>query len=260
VGDGWTEIGFDDSGWMPVSDGTMPDTVPVEGLEGVKDIWDSGSDTLFFRRIFEIPADAIIKGADIAITADDNYMFYLGGIDLPIAGDSADTLDWAISDTYDIGEYLAPGENIIAIKAWNADTVGYGLMAKVRVDVIVPEEEEVVVEAPPEEAPPPKPIFSAQDSLYMMTLMPGEIDRFVECRKLQQEAKDEISLVEAAIDSVSQELLMVEEEMESLREEISLLSSEIEEPAPSEEGEPLETEVEETPPSEGDNPPESDLE
>jgi len=235
-GDGWIKPDFDDSGWSHALAGTMPDTVLIAGLEGADDIWDSGSDTLFFRKAFEIPSDAIIKGADIAITADDNYVFYLNGNDLPIAEDSADTLDWFRSDTYDIREYLSPGRNIIAIMAWNADTVGYGLMAKMRVDLIVPVREEVA-EAPPEEeapSPSPAPIFSAQDSLYMETLTPEELERFIGCRRRQREAEDELSKVEAAIDSVGQELLKVEEMIRAVEEEISSLSSESEKPSPPE--------------------------
>jgi len=70
--------------------------------------------TRYFRRVFELPADQVIKTAVITITADDQSHLLVNG------QEAGKTDDWALPGTFSIGTLLKPGKNVLAVTARNA--------------------------------------------------------------------------------------------------------------------------------------------
>jgi len=85
--------------------------------------------TRYFRRTFELPADAALASATIAITADDQYRLFVNG-HAAGTGDS-----WSAPATVAIGAYLQPGRNVLSVEARNVGSAPNpaGLLCKLKV-------------------------------------------------------------------------------------------------------------------------------
>ena len=85
--------------------------------------------TRYFRRVFELPADATAGSAIINITADDQYQLYVNGQEAG-HGDS-----WSAPATIAIGTYSKPGRNVLEVVARNVGNSPNpaGLLCKLKV-------------------------------------------------------------------------------------------------------------------------------
>jgi Alpha-L-rhamnosidase N-terminal domain./Bacterial alpha-L-rhamnosidase. len=116
----------------------IPNAVPPIPLTGAKWLWhaadpnEPGAGTRYFRKTFEIPADARINGARLGITADDRYTVALNG-GAPIAGPT-DNDSWRSYQMFDVASRLRPGTNTILIEAKNLTTSPAGVLARLVVN------------------------------------------------------------------------------------------------------------------------------
>jgi putative heme-binding domain-containing protein len=77
----------------------------------------------YFRKTFKIGGQ--VELAQVHIAADNQYELYVNG---KLAGRGA---DWRKMDVHDVTRLLAPGANVVAIKATNADAGAAGMVARV---------------------------------------------------------------------------------------------------------------------------------
>jgi len=83
----------------------------------------------YFRRVFELPTNAIVSMADIKITADDQF-------DLFVNGQQAGSGEhWTAPQKFMIGALLKPGKNVLAVEARNVGNTPNpaGLICKLNV-------------------------------------------------------------------------------------------------------------------------------
>ncbi len=84
----------------------------------------------YFRRVFELPANAAVSAATIEITADDQFDLYVNG---QAAGKGT---HWTEPGTFAVGVLLKPGKNILAVAARNVgnNPNPAGVLAKLKVE------------------------------------------------------------------------------------------------------------------------------
>lgn len=119
----------------------LPPDHPAAGLslQGVAWIWagDSQSDgmspagTCFLRRGFDLPADAHIKWAYIALAADDRCRLWVNGTQASASSPAADASQYILEQ--ELTEKLRPGRNVLAVDATNDADGPAGFAAKVLV-------------------------------------------------------------------------------------------------------------------------------
>jgi len=116
----WARADLDDSGWT-VTDITQP-------LPAAESAWHASwlgfeGDNVrrYFRKAFAVPGD--VARASITIACDNAYDLYLNGEKL---GNGS---SWEQADTYTITDRLKPGQNVIAVDAWNEGGVA-GLLTE----------------------------------------------------------------------------------------------------------------------------------
>ena len=89
--------------------------------------------TRYFRRAFDLPADAQVTAANFQLTADDNFVLYVNG---KLAARSPQVNDsWRTAVDVDLTADLRPGRNVIAIQAANAQPGPSGLVGKLQVGI-----------------------------------------------------------------------------------------------------------------------------
>lgn len=81
--------------------------------------------TCYFRRM--IPGDGA-TGGKIEIACDESYILYINGLKIG-SGEN-----WKAMDSYDIGPYLTPGPNVIAVAALKGQQGPAGMVAKVTIE------------------------------------------------------------------------------------------------------------------------------
>src|ERR1043166_8398214 len=74
---------------------------------------DAPAEARFFRRAFELPADASIKRAPLFVSADDKFTVWINGKEI---GSSADGKN---PKRFEISKLLKPGRNVLAVRAEN---------------------------------------------------------------------------------------------------------------------------------------------
>ncbi len=86
--------------------------------------------TRYFRRVFELPEDEATGSANIEITADDQFDFFINGRQAG-KGDG-----WGAPKTIAVGAFLKPGKNVLAVEARNVgnDPNPAGLIAKLKIE------------------------------------------------------------------------------------------------------------------------------
>jgi hypothetical protein len=131
--DGWTSVDFDDSYWEngKVLDDTEAVGFPPECFRG-KVIWYPESPirhTSYFRK--NIVIDGKVISGKISIGDDGNTDWYVY-VNSEFVGKSG---YWSGVSEFDIGSYLKPGKNVIAVRAqWNRWGCPYwGLIGTIRV-------------------------------------------------------------------------------------------------------------------------------
>ncbi|MCX7006891.1 MAG: HEAT repeat domain-containing protein [Kiritimatiellaeota bacterium] len=83
--------------------------------------------SVYFRAAFTLPAKAVVKSANIALTADNLFVLSINGKEV---GESTEPNAWATPLHYDIAKLLVPGRNMIAIEAVNTAPGPAGFIAK----------------------------------------------------------------------------------------------------------------------------------
>jgi HEAT repeat protein len=125
--------------------GTLPGAEPRgAGFEGAKWIWvRSGLDTqqrsfpggtCYFRAAVTLPEDSLIESAELIITADNLYTFYVNGT--PAGEGHANPNFWNRPKRFDVAGLLGPARNLIAIEAVNTVPGPAGLLAKLVVQMV----------------------------------------------------------------------------------------------------------------------------
>ncbi|HWO65128.1 MAG TPA: family 78 glycoside hydrolase catalytic domain [Umezawaea sp.] len=89
--------------------------------------------TRYFRRTFDLPADARITAAHLQLTADDSFALHVNGTDTARSPQVADS--WRQAVDVDLTGDLRPGRNVVAIQAANAQPGPSGLVARLHVEV-----------------------------------------------------------------------------------------------------------------------------
>ncbi|MCE9544664.1 MAG: c-type cytochrome [Planctomycetia bacterium] len=79
----------------------------------------------YFRKRF---SGDHVRGAKIEITCDENYILFVNGLKIG-AGEN-----WKSLDSYDIGPYLTPGENVVAIAAQKGQAGAAGIAARLTIE------------------------------------------------------------------------------------------------------------------------------
>jgi alpha-L-rhamnosidase len=106
-------------------------------FDGAKWIWFPEGDpaasapvgTRYFRRVFELPSNQVVRTARITITADDQFQLFVNGREAG-KGDDRDE-----PGKLEIGALLKPGKNVLAVVARNVGNVPNpaGLVGKLKV-------------------------------------------------------------------------------------------------------------------------------
>ena len=111
---------------------------PPLTLDGARWIWSSSgigldgrsypAEVRFFRSSLTLPKGAQVKAADLAITCDNLYTFYVNG---KLGGESdAQPNDWSKPKHFDVAGMLVAGRNLVAVEAVNTLPGPAGLVAK----------------------------------------------------------------------------------------------------------------------------------
>jgi HEAT repeat protein len=114
------------------------------GFEGAQWIWHRSGlapeqrsfpgGTCFFRAAVTLPEDSLIESAELLITADNLYTFYINGT--PAGESYANPNFWSRPKRFDVAGLLGPARNLIAIEAVNTVPGAAGLLAKLTVQMV----------------------------------------------------------------------------------------------------------------------------
>lgn len=88
----------------------------------------------FFRAAVTLPEDSLIESAELQITADNLYTFYVNGT--PAGEGHTDPNLWHRPKRFDVAGLLGPARNLIAIEAINTVAGPAGLLAKLSVQMV----------------------------------------------------------------------------------------------------------------------------
>ncbi|RYX82427.1 alpha-rhamnosidase [bacterium] len=104
-------------------------------LDGAQWIWfpegnpvaSAPSGARYFRRVFELPINSLIRAATIEVTADNEFQLFVNGRE--VGGSN----DWMKPGKFDIGPLLKAGKNVLAVEARNIDQSPAGMVGKLKV-------------------------------------------------------------------------------------------------------------------------------
>jgi HEAT repeat protein len=86
--------------------------------------------SVYFRAAFTLPAKAVVKAANIALTADNLFVLSINGKEV---GESSNPNAWATPLHYEVASLLTAGRNMVAIEAVNTVPGAAGLIAKLSI-------------------------------------------------------------------------------------------------------------------------------
>ena len=134
---GWEKIDYNDAAWDRASKEDSLDRSIFSGFEQKPPIamWDgkNRSNTLFFRRSFYLKDPPL--SAELTIAAIDDYEIFIN--DVKVAKDSSNLGMWQKANSYNLDGKLRKGKNCLAIKVTNTLHMGYGLLPRLKMQVIV---------------------------------------------------------------------------------------------------------------------------
>ena len=96
---GETKSEFSGAKWIWFPEGNPAESAPVG--------------TRYFRRVFEVPSNQVIRAATIAMTADDQFRLFVNGQE---AGNGN---GWGSPKKIALGAMLKPGKNVLSVEARN---------------------------------------------------------------------------------------------------------------------------------------------
>lgn len=88
--------------------------------------------SVYFRAALTLPDKAVVKAADIALTADNLFTLSING---KAVGESSDPNAWGVPLQFEVAKLLVPGRNVLAIEAINTAPGPAGLIAKLTVQL-----------------------------------------------------------------------------------------------------------------------------
>ena len=83
---------------------------------------------IYCRGEVTLPEDAAVESAELLITADNLYTFYLNG--KPAGESGTNPNDWSRPKRFDVADLLVPGRNVVAVEAINTAAGPAGLIMK----------------------------------------------------------------------------------------------------------------------------------
>ncbi len=110
---------------------------PAADLEGAQWVWFTADPQLklnhfpegsvYFRAAFALPDKAVVKAAEIILTADNLFTLAINGKEV---GESIEPNAWGTPLHFDVAKLLVPGRNVLALEAVNTAPGAAGLIAK----------------------------------------------------------------------------------------------------------------------------------
>jgi alpha-L-rhamnosidase len=79
-------------------------------------IWPISQSRVYLRRHFALPEDKTIRGAQIQVQCDNAFELYVNGKRVPLDSQAG----WLRAGATEVGALLKPGNNAIAVKAWQS--------------------------------------------------------------------------------------------------------------------------------------------
>jgi alpha-L-rhamnosidase len=138
---GWTQPGYDDSGWGGAAILPATSTVPsYSGTPTADWLWNTANatstttaGTIYLRKTFTVTDPSTIASAILRVNGDDGEMTYVNGT--LVASSQADVINgWQTSQVADIKSLLVAGTNVIAIAGLNISANASGIIAAVQLN------------------------------------------------------------------------------------------------------------------------------
>ena len=138
---GWTQPGYDDSGWGGAA--VLPATSTVPSYSGTPTadwLWNTANaastttaGTIYLRKTFTVTDPSTISSAVLRVNGDDGEMTYVNGT---LVASSPATVNngWQTSQVADIKSLLVAGTNVIAIAGLNISANASGIIAAAQLD------------------------------------------------------------------------------------------------------------------------------
>jgi alpha-L-rhamnosidase len=138
---GWTQPGYDDSGWGDAA--VLPATSTVPSYSGTPTadwLWNTANaattttaGTIYLRKTFTVTDPSTISSAILRVNGDDGEMTYVNGT--LVASSAANVNNgWQTSQVADIKSLLVAGTNVIAIAGLNISANASGIIAAAQLD------------------------------------------------------------------------------------------------------------------------------
>jgi len=110
-------------------------TAEAVGFKGCQWIWFPEGDPKkevpagkrYFRRVFDLPADAKVQWARVLVSVDDRFILFVNGKQACKSSDQE--FAWREGQLADVAAFLAPGRNVVAVEATNAGAGPAGVIA-----------------------------------------------------------------------------------------------------------------------------------
>ena len=83
----------------------------------------------WFRKEFNLPADARVKSAQLKFTVDNEFILFING------EAAASGADWQTPESVDVTKLLAPGRNLLAVEATNTEPGPAGLLGSIKIQL-----------------------------------------------------------------------------------------------------------------------------
>ena len=133
---GWTQPGYDDSGWGAAAVLPAASTVPsYSGTPTADWLWNTAgaastttAGTIYLRKTFTVTDPSTISSAVLRVNGDDGEMTYVNGT-LVASSPANVTNGWQTSQVADIKSLLVAGTNVIAIAGLNISANASGIIA-----------------------------------------------------------------------------------------------------------------------------------
>jgi alpha-L-rhamnosidase len=142
---GWTQAGYDDSGWGGAAVVPATSTVPsYSGSPAADWLWNTAgatstttAGTIYLRKTFTVTDPSTISSAILRVNGDDGEMTYVNGT-LVASSPSNVVNGWQTSQVADIKSLLVAGTNVIATAGLNSAGDASGIIAAAQLDTAPP--------------------------------------------------------------------------------------------------------------------------